>query len=91
MPIWPVNEADLHARHIWLCERLPELKRRMHAEPDYFDVKIAGWWVWGICLWIGGGWCVETKAERGQRKHPKLDGIGKGIHAARGSRARGVR
>lgn len=78
---WPVNEADLHARHKWLVGRL-EFRERMHTDPEYFNVKIAGWWVWGLCQWIGGGWCVEPN----NHKHPKLDGIGKGVHSARGHR-----
>lgn len=76
---WPVNEADLHARHRWLVNQT-EFRERMHAEPDFFDVKIAGWWVWGLCQWIGAGWCMEPK----NHKHPKLDGIGKGIHSNQG-------
>lgn len=74
---WPVNEADLHARHAWLVEQLPILREKMHDDPFYHDSMIAGWWVWGICQWIGGGWCVETN----NHKHPKLDGIGKGVHS----------
>lgn len=76
---WPVNEADLHARHKWLVNQA-EFRERMHVDPDFFDAKIAGWWVWGICQWIGGGWCVEPN----NHKHPKLDGIGKGVHSQRG-------
>ncbi len=53
----PVNEADLHARHRWLLANLPAHRERMEHDPDYFDAKIAGWWVWGLCLWIGTGWC----------------------------------
>lgn len=83
---WPVNEADLHARHKWLVNQV-EFRERMHTDPDFFDVKIAGWWVWGLCQWIGGGWCVEPN----NRKHPKLDGIGKGVHSNNGhARARGA-
>jgi hypothetical protein len=78
---WPVNEADLHARHKWLVNQL-EFRERMHTDPDFYDVKIAGWWVWGLCQWIGGGWCVEPN----NHKHPKLDGIGKGVHSQRGHR-----
>jgi DNA adenine methylase len=52
----PVNEADLHARHQWLVNQTAFIER-MKVEPDYFDVRIAGWWVWGLCLWIGSGWC----------------------------------
>lgn len=80
---WPVNEADLHARHKWLVNQV-EFRERMHIDPDFYDAKIAGWWVWGICQWIGGGWCVEPN----NHKHPKLDGIGKGIHSQRGVRER---
>ncbi len=79
---WPVNEADLHARHKWLVNQV-EFRERMHTDPDFFDVKIAGWWVWGLCQWIGGGWCVEPK----NHKHPRLDGIGKGVHSLRGQRS----
>lgn len=55
----PVNEADLHARHRWLLAQLPTHRMRMEHEADYFDAKIAGWWVWGLCLWIGTGWCRQ--------------------------------
>lgn len=53
---WPVNEADLHARHLWLV-RAEAFRERMKTDADFFDVKVAGWWVWGLCQWIGGGWC----------------------------------
>ena len=53
----PVNEADLHARHRWLLAQLPTHRMRMEHEADYFDAKIAGWWVWGVNAWIGSGWC----------------------------------
>lgn len=54
---WPVSESDLHARHVWLRERREALTPRLEGDPDYYDAKIAGWWVWGICSWIGSGWC----------------------------------
>lgn len=75
----PVNEADLHARHRWLVNQ-DEFRERMHRDPYHYDLQIAGWWIWGICQWIGGGWCVEPD----NRKHPKLDGIGKGVHSNAG-------
>lgn len=74
----PVNEADLHARHKWLVNQV-EFREAMHSDPGFYDVKIAGWWVWGLCQWIGGGWCVEPN----NHKHPKLDGTseGMGVHS----------
>lgn len=88
---WPVNEADLHARHLWLVNQL-EFRERMKANPDYFDPKIAGWWVWGICQWIGSGWCSKpewtgrSNAGRSARgvaavdiKRPQLKAGGNGV------------
>jgi hypothetical protein len=56
---WPVNENDLHARHLYLVNQREDLSSRLEGDPDFFDAKIAGWWVWGICAWIGPGWCSE--------------------------------
>ncbi len=54
---WPCNEADLHARHVWLVGHRERLTERLMGDVDYFDPKAAGWWVWGSCNWIGSGWC----------------------------------
>lgn len=53
---WPVNEADLHARHRWLHGRV-EFRERMKSDPDYFDARIAGYWIWGLSCWIGDNFC----------------------------------
>ena len=55
---WPVNECDLHARHLWLVNNAKTLSARLMADPDYHYTKAAGWWIWGACSWIGGGWCA---------------------------------
>jgi hypothetical protein len=54
---WPVNEADLHARHWWLLTEGAKRLRDIDGKPDLFDALVAGWWVWGACAWIGSGWC----------------------------------
>lgn len=85
---WPVSEADLHARHRWLVDQV-DFRERMMREPEYFDAKIAGWWVWGLCQWIGSGWCSQPEwagsagAARGthtanERRRPML-GTGNGV------------
>jgi site-specific DNA-adenine methylase len=58
---WPVNEDDLHARHKWLLfsDRAVNALKQVREDPDYYDAKIAGWWCWGACCWIGSGWCDE--------------------------------
>lgn len=54
---WPCNEVDLFARHSWLVRQATDLTNKLHANPEWFDAKIAGWWCWGACNWIGSGWC----------------------------------
>jgi len=53
---WPVSELDLHARGDWLYYR-PDARawvERLRADPEYYDAKSAGWWVWFASCWIGG-------------------------------------
>lgn len=82
----PVNEADLHARHRWLVQNARETAERVMTEPDFYSPKIAGWWVWGQCLWIGSGWCSLTDKRNQnpseQRKRPRGDGD-TGVNARR--------
>lgn len=95
---WPVNEADLHARHAWLVDRA-EFRERLRTDPEFYDPQIAGWWAWGLSCWIGGGWCNAASAGKGaHRQIPDLNGEGgKGVHRTRqkipnvdGQGARGV-
>ena len=55
---WPVSEADMHARHLallkWRAERQLE---HLMGDPEWHDPRMAGWWAWGQCCWIGSGWC----------------------------------
>ena len=92
---WPCNEVDLFARHSWLVRQTQDLTQRLHADPDWFDAKIAGWWCWGACNWIGSGWCsgdgpwvlgddgkfVKRSGDGGVRsKLPHLGNAGQGIN-----------
>lgn len=91
---WPVNEADLDARHAWLVGRRDALRDSMHAAPEFFDSKIAGWWLWGICSWIGSGFCSGDgpwRIEDGRLA--KVGDAGRGIHRQLphlGSAGRGI-
>jgi DNA adenine methylase len=54
---YPVSHIDLGARHRWLMEQREALGSSLH-DPDWpGDAKVAGWWLWGQCSWIGSGWC----------------------------------
>lgn len=97
---WPVNECDLHARHLWLVERRENITERLCSDPEWFDVRAAGWWVWGMCAWIGHGWCsgdgpwlrgTDGLLERGDagrginRQMPRLGNAGQGINSGAGA------
>lgn len=73
---WPVNEADLLARHRWL-QAQADFRERMRTDPEFHDAKIAGWWAWGLCQWIGSGWCTEAKIAD---QLPHLGSAGMGVH-----------
>jgi D12 class N6 adenine-specific DNA methyltransferase len=81
----PVNEADQHARHFWLVHQ-EQFRERMKTDPGFYDVKIAGWWVWGQCIWIGSGWCARQLPHLGDagtgvhRQLPHLGDAGTGVH-----------
>ena len=53
----PINENDLHARHAWLNGQRDPMVAKLEGNPNWYDAKIAGWWCWGLCCWIGSGWC----------------------------------
>jgi len=46
--------ADFIARNNYLAkQRADGFRERMFQDPEFYDVKSAGWWVWGQCLLIG--------------------------------------
>lgn len=75
---WPVNETDLLARHRWLTAR-PEFLAQMRTDPEFYDARIAGWWAWGICSWIGSGWC-RVRGDGPPSQLPHLGSAGMGLH-----------
>lgn len=81
---WPVSELDLTARHAYLVKRIPWLVERLEGDSGWHDARLAGWWLWGLCAWIGAGWCSGTGpwAEEGGRIvniRPHLGNAGRGI------------
>jgi len=76
---YPVSELDLHARGDWLFYRAeaPQFVERLRSDPDYYDVKSAGWWLWGICQWIGADWNRRDCPDAGK-------GVGELVNAGRG-------
>jgi DNA adenine methylase len=89
---YPVSHIDLGARHGWLMAQRNRLGEGLH-DPDWpGDPKVAGWWLWGQCCWIGSGWCDwfggqiphAGNAGRGVQaigKIPHASNAGRGVQA----------
>jgi DNA adenine methylase len=74
---YPVTEIDLHARHRWLVSAATDdFKTKLMADPNYYDIEIAGWWVWGIGASVPGNWMQN----KGINAKPLLSSGGGGIH-----------
>lgn len=70
---YPVSHVDLGARHVWLKAQVERIAAELH-DPDWpGDAKVAGWWLWGQCSWIGSGWC--------DWKIPQISDPGRGVQA----------
>jgi hypothetical protein len=85
---WPVNENDLHARHMWLVERKDSLQAKLEGDPKFYDLRAAGWWVWGMACWIGGEFCSgegpwRIKEIDGMRQLVHLGNAGQGVNRKR--------
>jgi site-specific DNA-adenine methylase len=81
---FPVNEAQQHAVHSWLVQQRETFTAKIMGDPEFYDAKVAGYWLYGICCWIGGGWCSGNgpwQSVDGQLVH--LGDAGQGIYRQR--------
>lgn len=79
---YPVSHVDLGGRHKWLMDQRDRLESELQDPNWPGDPKVAGWWLWGQCCWIGSGWCDW------ERKTPLKDTIGQVPHV--GDAGRGI-
>lgn len=78
---YPVSHIDLGARHVWLVAQIERIAAFLQ-DPDWpGDPKAAGWWLWGQCCWIGGGWCDEKRTPNINGKVPHVSDAGRGVQA----------
>jgi DNA adenine methylase len=54
-----VCETDLHARHLHLLAQKENVAAKLMGDPEWYDAKLAGWWVWGQRFSIAH-WCTEA-------------------------------
>ncbi len=74
---YPVSEIDLHARQRYLLNAVnDEFKYKLEHDPDFYDVKISGYWIWGQSCSIGNNWLLP----KGINALPLLSSAGGGVH-----------
>lgn len=75
---WPVNHADLVARRKVLIASEGRLLEGLTGDPEWFDAKLAGYWVWAASCWIGSGLTLANITPQPNRPHLSSD---TGIHS----------
>ena len=84
---YPTIHQDLSARQKHIYKWLQEYKYRLSDDAEFYDCKIAGWWVWGMSSWIGLNYGVPQLTGTKGEKRPAIkehDG-GDGVQAQRKS------
>ena len=61
---WPCNHIDLMARRNKLNADYDDLRQRLIDDPEWFDAKMAGYYVWCASVWIGSGLTRKTAEPR---------------------------
>jgi hypothetical protein len=61
---WPVHETEMHAWHVELVKQKAAVRASLEADPRWFDAELAGKWVYGLCAWIGSGWCTGKESRQ---------------------------
>jgi len=59
---WPTSELDLHARSTYCESQREELEAILRSDPEHYDPKLAGWWMWGMSTGIGDTFIAQKKS-----------------------------
>lgn len=73
---WPVNHADLNARRKVLIANERRLLGCLQSDDEWYDAKLAGYWIWAASCWIGSGLT-------GMNEIPHIGDSGGGINTKR--------
>lgn len=57
--VYPVIEIDIHSRNLWLINNRPNYQELLIADPEFYDAKVAGWWLHGQAHWLGSAFASK--------------------------------
>lgn len=84
---YPVFHIELNVRRRILRENSEGLKEKLMADEDYYDARLAGYYIWAASCWIGGGLTSHGRPHLSgdvgihkTGKRPNLADTGVGIH-----------
>ena len=90
---WPVNHIDQAARRRRLLAHRDDLVRNLAEDDEWYDARLAGYWIWGMSVWIGSGF-TEGRGSAGIGQMPFIAHGGRGVvkvpTGATSSRGRGL-
>ncbi len=72
--------------HSQLTRQRHEVRRKTEASTEWYDAELGAWWLFGICMKLGGNWCsgdgpwysIDGKLVKIDEDHPQY-GTGMGI------------
>lgn len=68
-----LEATEVFGRDRELVAGNPARLERLRSDPGFYDPLVAAWWLWGIDLWIGSGWCRDLEARAPRPKMPRSD------------------
>lgn len=77
---YPVNHADLSARKKIMIEKENYLIENLISDPEWYDAKIAGYWIWAASCWIGSRLTNTGIGVHGIGQRPHISNAGIGVH-----------
>jgi len=75
----PVSEADLYARNAALIQTSDVFRQCVLNDPEFFDPKVAGWWVWGQSTVIGRTFANDICKKMPSLLHAGVNSLGADI------------
>lgn len=73
----PVNHVDMSARVHWLRRNAADVKQSMNDDPEFFDPRAAGYWIYSTCIWIGTDMMAQPR-QKGINKLTKIPHVADG-------------
>jgi DNA adenine methylase len=62
----PLMEVNMHSERLYLLEHEDTLLSNLMSDPDFYDLKMAAYWICGICAWVGSGYPHKEYSGRPQ-------------------------